>query len=239
MEPKIKSSFIPKTPVTSSTAVSRTRLSRGGGVLFTFSLVIFLLTFAGWGAVFGYNLLLEKTIEEKSILLEQERVAFEPSLIEELLRLDERFTVAESLLQAHLAPSVLFEILSRNTLRTVQFNELTYTWLPDGRVALSMNGTARNFASLALQADAFDLESAIRNPIFSDFGLDEFGNVTFVVESEINPLALSYIDLVERTTPINTDFDTIEGVFDTGLESSDTLNETSGPEGANQNELIP
>lgn len=157
-----------------------------------------LVSVAGAGGLYGYNFYLKKAIAAKSAELEQERAAFAPALIEELRRLDSRFKVAQDLLNAHTAPTQLFDLLSRVTVKTVELDILSYQMNDDGDIAVILDGTARNFASLALQSEEFNKESAIREPVFSNFSLDDFGNVLFQAEISVNPLALSYIDMVNR-----------------------------------------
>jgi len=115
---------------------------------------------------------------------------------------------ANALLQSHIAPSLLFELLERTTLKTVQFNGLQYTMLPDGRVSLSMSGSAKNFASVALQSDAFGIERSIQEPIFSGLNVDSLGSAVFQFDSIIGKGALSYTKNVVSKLEILPETDT-------------------------------
>lgn len=150
-----------------------------------------------WGGLFLYKNFLGTQIGEKSQILEQARSDFAPALIQEIERLDDRIIATEQLLDKHLASSILFEILENTTLRTVSFDSLGLSILPEGVAALTLQGEANSFSSVALQADTFEDESAFINPVFSSFELDESGNVSFSFEAEVDPKALRYSNLLE------------------------------------------
>ena len=199
MEPRIQSSFIPKNPVSFE---SKPKHRRGSpSLVFMLSVVIFVGACLGWGGLFFYKGLLETQLAEKSTALESARASFAPAFIQEIERLDTRLITATTLLKEHTAPSALFQLLSNITLRTVQFNNLDYVVLPDGRITLSLKGSAYNFASLALQADAFSAERSFIDPLIVNPNLDKVGNVIFELTTQVVPSALSYSTVAEALLP--------------------------------------
>jgi len=199
MEPKIQSSFIPKNPVSLENKPRHTKSSVS--LLFVASLSVLLVVAVLWGGLFFYKIFLDNEIENKANMLESARVQFAPALIQEIERFGHRIDTTETLLGRHLAPSILFSIISERTLKTVQFNELMYKALPDGGVTVSMAGVAHSFSSVALQSDSFEKEKALIDPVFSNLNLDESGNVIFNFTAEVDPSLLSYGNLVEELAP--------------------------------------
>src|SRR3989344_2263549 len=195
MEPRIQSSFIPKSPVSFETAPKHRRGSPS--LLLTLSVIFFVGACVLWGGLFFYKGFLEQQLAEKSKALENARASFTPAFIQEIERLDTRLVTVSTLLKEHLAPSSLFQLLSRITLRTVQFNSLEYVVLADGRITLSLHGSAYNFSSLALQSEAFAAEPAFVDPIILNPNLDKDGNVIFELTTNLEPSALSYRTIAE------------------------------------------
>lgn len=194
MEPKFKTSFIPKTPM----AESGPKKKKGGGksslmgLVTLITLIIFLAAIALGVGVFLYQQFLEQSIESKSQSLERARAAFEPAVIEELARLDKRIDVAQTLLANHTAPSALFAFLEDNTLQTIQFTDFRFSILEGGQASVSTSGVAASFSAVVLQSDVFSQSRAIRNPIFSNLNLNQEGDVVFEFSAEVDPSLISY-----------------------------------------------
>lgn len=195
MEPKIQSSFIPKRPISSREVPKRD--GKAMSLVFFLSLIVFLVASGISGALFGYSIFLEKSIESKGASLESARAAFAPAQIQTLQRLDRRLSVAKTLLDNHLSTTRLFSLLERTTLKSIRFDSFLYTLLPDGQVSLRMAGAATSFASIALQSDIFRKEQAIQSPIFSSLNLDQQGNAVFTFESLVDPKELSYSSSIQ------------------------------------------
>ncbi len=195
MESNIKSSFIPKDTV--QIGVSRPNYSRSGlsdiGVLLG---IVLLVASAGLGiGTFLYEQYLNSSLASKREQLERAQAAFEPTLIAELTRLDDRMKSGELLLQRHAAPSILFALLEQLTLENVSFTDFELDAAQDDAYTITMHGIAQSVNSIALQADLFGKHTAIVSPIFSNIGREEDG-VHFDVTANINPAAIRYTNLV-------------------------------------------
>lgn len=191
-------SFIPKKP--QGTAVKHK--SSGGviNIFFLGALIIFLGALVVTAGVFLYERFVEQSIEEKSTQLEKARDAFEPALIEEFSKLEIRIQSAQEILDSHLALSFFFELLESTTLKSVQFKDFINITSPDGRISITMRGTARSFSSVALQSDVFGKDPFIRSPLFSNLNLDDLGNVIFDFSATLDPALLSYKQAVDPVT---------------------------------------
>lgn len=199
MEPKGKTSFIPKQP----SGRKRAKPSGGQGLLFLISFIIFLITVAAAGGVYFYKGYLESKIEQKKQYLEKSREAFEVSLLKELKTVDKRIKASEKLLEKHSAPSVIFKVLENNTLKTVSFDSLEYT-MKKGQPQLSMTGKARGFDAIALQSDIFGKKELFTNPVFSQMGTNKEGGVKFSFSSPLKKSELLYKNLIKGSS-VNTE----------------------------------
>lgn len=191
MESGIQSSFIPhdagvQTPVP--------RVSRGGGLsdlLFLASIVMLVASLALGGAVFLYSEYLDTTADSKVEQLQRAQEAFEPALIQELTRLDDRMRAAEQVLNTHVAPTAFFNTLAESTLATVAFQSLDMQASDAQKITVKMSGVAASVNSIALQADLYSKNGVITNPIFSSINRQADG-VHFNLSALVNPAAIGY-----------------------------------------------
>jgi len=182
-----KQSFIPKKTL----AEQGKKRRRGFGLFFGVSLIIFVITVATAVATYSYQSFLGNRIANMTQSLERAKQAFEPALILELKRLNARINSAEGALAGHVAPSEFLALLEQSTLKNVQFTRFEYQ--VSGDVAqISLNGIARNYSSVALQSDVFGNSKFIKNPIFSNLGLDQNGNITFDVVADVDASLILY-----------------------------------------------
>ncbi|MDP2593600.1 MAG: hypothetical protein Q8P52_03065 [bacterium] len=177
MDPNFKPSFIPK-KITSDPQKTTYRGSRIS-IFSLIAVVVFIVTITAAGGVFFYQKTLVKQLNEKNAELIKAKQSFETETVEELIRTSKRISAAKTLLAEHIVVHPIFELLSENTLQTVQFTNFSYSRSSSGEVNLSMNGKAKSFDSVALQSDIFGQEKNFQNPVFSGFNQDEDGNVTF------------------------------------------------------------
>jgi len=202
MESKIKSTFIPRDTSQSDFRVSKKRNGSTSDILVLLSIVLLVASLALGVAVFLYVKFLESSLTSKKEQLQRAEASFEPALIAELNRLDDRMRAGDEILESHIAPSVLFRILEDLTLNTVSFTSMQYIAERDAGIKVDFSGIARSVNSIALQADLFARHGAIVGPIFSDINREEKG-VRFNLSAEINPSALRYSALINVATNQN------------------------------------
>jgi len=189
-----KQTFIPKKSIGEEKGKTK---RRSWGLFFGISLIIFLLTAASAGGAYAYRAFLEGRVGNMSASLERAKQAFEPSLIRELQRLDTRMEAGQSVLSQHLALSAFFKELSNITLKTVRFEEFSYSYAQN-TAEITLQGKAENYSSVALQSDAFAGNPFIKNPIFSNLTLNENGEITFDVSANVDPILISYDESLEN-----------------------------------------
>jgi hypothetical protein len=188
MDPQFRTSFIPKKPIVAQT-------SRATSSVNLFSLlgtVLFIASVALSAGAFFYQGLLTKQIATNKATLERAKDAFEPELINQIIRLDTRIETGKKLLGTHLAVTPFFDFLSSITLRSVRFRDFSFSYLAADKIVVAMKGQAQSYASVALQSDVFSAQKSIKNTLLSDMALDPTGTVTFSVSTTINPSLVSY-----------------------------------------------
>src|SRR3989344_4241734 len=151
------------------------------------------------GALFLYGQYAQTSAGSKVEQLQRAKQAFEPSLIEELTRLDDRMRAAAAILSAHMAPIAFFNALQQSTLQTVSFQTLDFEANDPQHMVVKMNGVAEAVNSIALQADLFSKNGVITNPIFSDISRQQDG-VHFALSANVNPTAINYVQLINAAS---------------------------------------
>ncbi|MDB5238552.1 MAG: hypothetical protein JWM46_822 [Candidatus Kaiserbacteria bacterium] len=193
MESGIQSSFIPQ-DASRPTAVPRASGGSGGlgelGLLI--SIVLLVASAALAGAVFLYSEYATTNAASKVTQLQRAKDAFEPSLITQITRLDDRMRAADAILAAHTAPLTIFDTLQGGTLSTVSYSQLSYSGFDPQNMTIKMVGVAQSVNSIALQADVLSKDGVIINPIFSDITRQSDG-VHFTLSAAINPAAINYV----------------------------------------------
>lgn len=142
--------------------------------------------------VFFYKSHIIKTIAELDASLVLARKSFDPEFIAEASRLDARIESARMLLKTHRALSPLLDLLEKKTLESVRFQDFTFNGRNGDDITVGMTGEAQGFNAVALQSDVFGAERSFKDPVFSNFSLDEEGNVIFNFQTTVDPKLFLY-----------------------------------------------
>lgn len=166
----------------------------GGGLndlLLLCSIVLFVASVALAIGVFLYGQYLGTESTAKLAQLERAKAAFQPALIQQLTRLDDRMHAADRVLGVHIAPSLFFQALETATLQTVSFQTLDFQVADNQNLSIKMAGIAKSVNSIALQADLFSKNGVITSPIFSNIARQSDG-VHFNLSAIVNPTAIRF-----------------------------------------------
>ena len=185
-----QTSFIPRKTPTAFPAASGV----GGrfNVLAILAFLVFLASVGFAAFAFFYKSHLVKTIAELDASLVLARKSFDPEFIAEASRLDARIEGARTLLGTHRALSPLFDLLEKKTLENVRFQDFNFNAQDGNEVIVGMAGEAKSFNAVALQSDVFGAERSFKNPVFSNFSLNEQGDVIFDFQAVVDSKLLSY-----------------------------------------------
>lgn len=159
-----------------------------------FSIVIFLASAALGAGMFLYEQYLTTSSVSKLDQLTRAQAAFEPSLIQELTRLDDRMRAASEILRIHIAPTAFFSMLERSTIATVAFSSLNFSAKDPTNMRIEMDGVAASVNAIALQADVFAKGGMVTSPIFSDIDREADG-IHFSLSALIDPEAVNFAQL--------------------------------------------
>ncbi len=186
----ISGSFIPH-----DTSVAPVVRSSGGGglndLLLLCSIVLLVASAALAIGVFLYGQYLGTESTAKLSQLERAKAAFQPALVQQFTRLDDRMHAAELILSRHLAPSRFFSALEAATLQTVSFQTLDIQSADSSNLSVAMAGVAQSVNSIALQADLFSKNGVITSPIFSNITRQADG-VHFNLSAIVNSAAIRF-----------------------------------------------
>lgn len=198
MESNIRSSFIPQAPISAPGAGGRRERKGGMDLFLLLSLVLFFASIVLAAGVFLYVQYLTTAVESKRTQLQRAKEAFEPALIAELTRLDDRMKAADEVLSNHTSPSDIFALLQQLTLQTVAFSNFSFIAQNHLEMGITMQGVAQSVNSIALQADLLAKSGLILNPIFSNINRTIEG-VRFDFTAAVDPAQLRYrgVDVLE------------------------------------------
>ncbi len=233
MEARPQATFIPKKPVTSVDVGNK-----GLGFLSLIALIIFLSTVISAGGIYFYKQTLVKSIAARDAQLEASKKKFDKSFISFIVRLNKRIDASKQLLNKHVAVSSIFRMLQESTLQTVQFSNFSFAGIQAGNapaLRLTLSGVAKDYNSLAAQAEYFGKIKQMREQVFSNFSLTQEGRVSFNFDAVIDPGLVDYksrskgslfdIEDASRRT-INLASSTPSGTSSTSTRVSTTTNVT-------------
>lgn len=179
-------SFIPKTRIN---APSQKAKGIGLGVLV--SGLILLISLGLFGGVYFYKQSLQNKVNDATANLSTAKQAFEPSLLNELSGLTSSISAAKQILAQHSAPSKILKLIGDLTLKDATFSNFIYN-LSNKNASIVMNGDAKSYTVVALQAKLFDDSDFIDDVTFSNLSLKEGGKINFTVNFNVSSDFLIY-----------------------------------------------
>jgi len=184
-----RTSFIPK-----KSFVKPIYKSRGFGILLNSSIVLFVVSMLVFGGVYSYEKNLSKRVALLADSLGRERDAFDLPALAEIGKTAKKIEFAKKLLKNHVAPSPIFNFLERATLESVRFSNFSYTRQKSGDegTEVAMDGLAKSYASLALQADEFQKNKNVESISVSNLSLGKGGVVKFHIVIILSPNFVKY-----------------------------------------------
>ena len=212
MDPGIPSSFIPKRPIEPGVDASATTPRRHTNALTLLIIIIILATAGAYAITYVYETNLNRQVASAKQTLTQARDGIGTDFVSDMKRLNDRISAIKSLLANHVVVTPIFQALEATTLRSVQYKSFTYTLsdttAQNGKnVDVTLQGTTKNYATLALQSDAFLGNPLIKNPVFSDLAVNDTAHaIDFKLGFQSDAHSLSYEAFIASlgTTSANT-----------------------------------
>ncbi len=194
MDAKFQPSFIPKQPIAPVPVAVGGRIS----LLSVIASVIFIITLGLVGAVLITERSLDRDITALNGTLVAARGSFELSTIAELKKVSGQTSLANNLLNRHIAMSKFLEALGRATYENVSFSSLAlHANDPSSPVVISLAGIAASYNSLILQSAYFEDLQFLQSPQFSNFTLQKNGSVGFSFSAIVDPKLVDYKRYIE------------------------------------------
>lgn len=211
MDNQIKTSFIPRKPLTdgsnlNSPISSMSHKKAVGRTLFSLiSTLIFLVSLAALGGTYLWQKQLNVTITQQHADMNKALDSFDEKFVRDATRLDVRIQESEKILKNHVSPSTLYALLSEYTRETVSFSQFSLADLKDGGIKLTANGEAVRYESIVLQSDSFGQSGFVRNVLFTNLSQDaDTRRIGFTFEGQLDPRLILYKDRETILTSPNT-----------------------------------
>lgn len=206
-------SFIPKKPLATR---SGSTINFGGLFLFV-SILVFVLSLGGYGAVYFYEKKLDVDIKlaNEDLMKKKEEKKVTDQDVRNLFNFNNKIKIAKDLLYIldnsdttqHTTLVPLLNILRESTLKTVRFKDFKYSNVDNNKVEIRMSGEAKGYASIALQAKAFENATfegvkgasiGLRDVVFTDLNLGANRLVVFNVTAGVDPELVSYANMIKN-----------------------------------------
>jgi hypothetical protein len=190
MEQNFQTSFIPKKPIVQERASS----SRPINIFMIGAILILIIVLLGTGALYFYQISLNKQIASMQASLTAAKDSFEPTKISELQLLDKRLRASTEILSNHITITPVFNELQNITMQTVRYTKFDYELgaTSGANINIKMSGIATGYRSVALQSDLFNQDKNLINPVFSNLTVDNNGNVLFDLDFSVAPSFVNY-----------------------------------------------
>lgn len=197
MDPKFRSSFIPKSSLSASSTQSKKKRRRHFSLISFLSTLVFIVSIGGTGGFFVYAKVIERNISDKGIRLKAAQERLDIDEISKFKRFDDRLKLLKILLENHISLTTFIEYLKTATLKGVQYDSFSFSLVEGNDVRMGMKGKAISFNTLALQSEIFKNTSAIKTLGFSNILVTEEGLVEFTLDIIIDRQEISYANLFD------------------------------------------
>lgn len=187
--PTIPTSFVPRTASAVQSSHIRTEF---GGALAFFSYAVLAIVFLLALGVFFYGRILAAEIATKNSVLAKAEAAIDEVTVQGFVKLRDRLSSSQTLLNNHLAFSGFFSALGSIVPGTLRFSGLHLTIDSTGIVKVDGSGVSRSFNSLAVASKAFADDGRIKNVIFSKIRIEQGGFVSFGFSATLSPELVAY-----------------------------------------------
>lgn len=183
LPPTIPTSFVPH----AASAVQRRFRTDLTGAFGFFAYAVLAITVALALGVFLYGRILASSLSAKEVALKEAQQKIELATVENFVRLRNRLSSSETMLEKHIAFSGFFAALEKALPTTVRFVTLTLTVNDTGAAKIEGTGVAKSFNALAAASNAFANGGYLKDAIFSDISVNKNSSVSFALSATLDP----------------------------------------------------
>ncbi len=202
MEPKFQTSFIPKTPIT-STGYSSYKTESSYSVMGTISSLFFAIALLVSGGLFGYNTYMDSELKKTQVALSDARAAFQLEDNQKIILISDQLKSIKTLLNKHTTVSPIFGLLEKETLPTVRFTSFSFSRSALGEVVASIEGEAQSYISLAQQTKIFSGLEYLKKLEVTDVNLTETGTIRTKMKAHIDADILLYTKKIQAVSTLD------------------------------------
>ncbi|HRZ30484.1 MAG TPA: hypothetical protein P5274_02350 [Candidatus Paceibacterota bacterium] len=201
MDSKIPTSFIPKDTIRTDLRERREPVS----IFFIISLFILAGSLVYLASIYVYRTVVYNDINKPcpsegvsgscglKASLDIEVREFQSQKLEDLKKLDTKLKNGSTVLRSHITLRPLFDLLGTYTGANIQYQKFEYRGDNDV-LTVTINGIAKSYEDIAFQQKVFanEVGKGIRDFSFSDFNVDQKGQVSFKLTLVVESSLLSY-----------------------------------------------
>lgn len=169
-------SFIPKKSVVEE---ERPRSEGSVGLVTAFVVIAFLVTIVAGGGMFLWEKALSVQLDSSKANLQTQKEKFQPEVIGQFKRIDDRLAVSNELIVKHNTPLKFLQLLQSLIYKDVSFAGITYVRDDKSGIKASMTGEARDYQTIILQSDFLNTNKYIKEYVFSNLTPKENGRIGF------------------------------------------------------------
>ena len=165
MEPQIGTSFIPKKSVVEEVGPRRESTV---GLFTAFIVIAFLVTLVVGGGMFVWEKAISLQLNKSKQNLEEQKAKFQPEVISQFKRIDDRLAVSSELISKHNNPNKFLSLLQSITYKDVSFSSVSYSYDPLTGIKATLVGEAKDYQTIILQSDFLNTNKYIKEYLFSN-----------------------------------------------------------------------
>ncbi|HMP67280.1 MAG TPA: hypothetical protein PKA60_00840 [Candidatus Paceibacterota bacterium] len=190
-EQNFKTSFIPSKPIQPIKKGGNLGGGSGfGSIINIIAIVIFLSTIVVSVGVYVYKISLNNVIEKQNEEFIAIRALLDSPVIKDADRLNTKINNIKLILENHIAPSEILELLQSTTRQTLKFDTLTYKRESPTGASIVIAGQAKGFETIVLQSDSYSKTRLLKDVLFTGLqpGNDGVGvrfNLSAIVDNDL------------------------------------------------------
>jgi len=149
------------------------------------ALLLFSLAFFASAGIFVTGFFIEKKTDELRLQTTKDTAVLDKSEIEKIVSLDKKVTAVGTILNDHVSLSKILGFLESVTSARVMIDDFNYIGENGMTQTITINGTAKNYNTLANQSKIFKENTMISKIAISNIEPNDIGEILFMAELEI------------------------------------------------------
>ncbi len=207
MQPTFQTSFIPKKQ-TSNESAYRPSISaiKQNDILSIIASIIFISSIVVYGGLYAYKLSLKNQITDLDQRIEKVKTTFQINKIKQIIDSNNRLSSGKLLLNNHSVISQLLVLFQNLTIKKIKLLNLTYL-NKDGVLSVNMSVESLSYNALIEQSRVFSETEYLKKGQFSNFSLQENGNIKADFEALVSRKLISYKEIVDPSEEASNNVD--------------------------------